>query len=79
LEEEGLKMAKKKVSMEKIWGNPRYAGKHVIIIAGKVFAAKTGKEASRLFDKLVRKYPSKTPTLTYIPKAESLILFMLCL
>jgi hypothetical protein len=64
----------KKVSMEKIWGNPRYVGKHIIIIAGRVFTAKTGREASQLFNKLIRKHPGKTPSLTYIPKAESLIL-----
>lgn len=64
----------KKGIFKKIWGNPRYAGKHVIVIAGKVFTAKTGGEASQLFDKVVRKYPGKIPSLTYVPKAESLIL-----
>lgn len=64
----------RKVKIEKIWGNSRYAGKHVIVIGGKVYTAKTGKQASRLFDKLTRKYPGEIPSLTYVPKVESLIL-----
>lgn len=46
----------------------------MIILGGKIFAAKTGAAASKLLENLVRKYPHETPTLTYIPKADALIL-----
>lgn len=56
--------------------DPRYRGKHIIMIAGKVFTAKTGKEASKIFDKVTKKYPGKSPTITYIPKEDALILWL---
>ena len=55
--------------------NPKYRGKHVVMIAGKVFAAKTGAQAARLFDRITKKYAGQTPTIAYMPKAETLILF----
>lgn len=58
----------------RIYKDPQYRGKHVIVIANKVFATKTGKEKSELLDKLLKKYPRATPTITYIPKADNLIL-----
>lgn len=64
-----------KLTMLKIMSNPAYKGKHVIIAAGKVFTAKTGKEANKILDMIHEKYPSEIPEITYIPKADSLILF----
>jgi len=66
----------KKVTMEKIISNPRYKGKHVIVIAGKVFTARTGKEASKILSKVEKKYPREIPAITYIPKADTLILWL---
>lgn len=69
---------KKQVSdltMISIMSNPRYKGRHLIVIAGKVFAAKTGKEANKILDKLEKKYPNEIPAITYIPKADALILW----
>ena len=57
-----------------IYSDSKYLGKHVIIMHGKIYAAKNGKESSRLLEKLIKKYPSETPTVTYIPKSDSLIL-----
>lgn len=59
----------------KVMSNPKYRGRHLVMIAGKVFAAKTAKEAVRIFDEVTKKYKPQTPTITYIPKAETLILF----
>ena len=58
------------------YSSPRYWGKHIIIIAGKIFSARTGKTASKLLEKLLKKFPEEVPTITYIPKAEALILFL---
>lgn len=65
-----------KIDMIKIMSNPRYKGKHIVVVAGKVFATKTGKEASKILDKLEKKYPKEIPAITYIPKADSLILWL---
>ena len=60
-----------------IFTDPHYRGKHIVMIAGKVFSAKTGKEASKIFDRVTRRYPGKTPTITYVPKEDALILWLL--
>ncbi len=59
-----------------IFTNPLYRGKHIVMIAGKIFTAKTGRDASRIFNKVTRKYPGKTPTITYVPKEDALILWL---
>lgn len=58
----------------KIFQDPKLKGKHVIMIGGHVFTARTGKEAVKIFNKVTKDYPGEQPTVTYIPKAESLIL-----
>ncbi|MDI6794375.1 MAG: DUF5678 domain-containing protein [bacterium] len=60
-----------------IFTDPDYRGKHIVMIAGEVFTAKTGKEASKIFDRVTKKYPGKTPTITYVPKEDTLILWLL--
>jgi len=68
-------MTKKKVTMEKVLGDPRFRGKHVIVVGGKVFTAKTGEKASKILAEVRRKYPKETPAVTYIPDADALILW----
>lgn len=60
-----------------IYQNPHYKGKHIIIIGGKVYATKTGKAKTQLLHELLKKYPQDIPTITYIPKADSLILVLI--
>ena len=55
----------------KTMSNPKYRGRHVIMIAGKVFAASTGQQAVKIFDKVTKKYAGETPTIAYVPKAET--------
>jgi hypothetical protein len=62
-----------KEDMLKIMSNPRYRGKHVIAVDGKVFTAKTGEGASKILAKVRKKYPDKTPAITYIPDADALV------
>ncbi len=71
-------MAKTKntATMLNILGNPKYKGKHIIVISNKVFTAKTGKQANKLLDKLEKKYPDETPAITYVPKTDTLILWL---
>lgn len=60
--------------MMKVMENPRYRGKHIIVAAGKVFTAKTGERAGEILEMIRKKYPKEIPAITYIPKADSLIL-----
>jgi hypothetical protein len=65
----------KKITMEMVLNNPRNRGYHVIVIAGKLFKAKTGEKASQILEQVRQKYPKKIPAVTYIPDADSLILW----
>jgi hypothetical protein len=68
-------MGKGKISdqlLSEVYKNPKYSGKHVIIIGGKVHATKTGAASSALLEKLLRKHPREVPKITYVPREESL-------
>jgi hypothetical protein len=58
----------------KVYASPRYQGKRVIIIHGKVFPSPSGVSGFRKLQSLVRRYPGETPTIVYVPKADALIL-----
>lgn len=66
----------KTINMLSVLNNPRYRGKHIVVISGKVYTAKTGTRANRLIDRLEKQYPAETPAITYIPKADTLILWL---
>ena len=61
--------------LHRLWTNPRYRGKHVLVVAGHTYVAQSGAEATRLFERVTRQYPKARPTLAYIPKADTLILW----
>ena len=61
----------------KVYANQRNRGKRVIIIHGKVFPSAGGKSGFRHLKTLLQRYPKETPTVVYVPKAESLILGLL--
>lgn len=50
----------------------RCRGKHIALIGEKIVAS--GKSAKGVFVKAKKKYPNKTPVLTFVPKKETLIL-----
>lgn len=64
-------MTKSKLSTKSavIFSNTKYFGKHVLIAGGDVYAVKSAKEASKLFDKLVKE-KGLIPTVTYVPKRQ---------
>jgi len=64
-----------KITIEKVMANPRYRGYHVIVVAGKVFKARTGEGASKILDEVQKKYPNEIPEITYLPDADTLILW----
>lgn len=59
-----------------VMGNSTYRGKHVVIMKNKVYAVRTGNQVNVLLDRLEKKYPRAVPTITYVPKADTLILFL---
>lgn len=65
----------KKITMEIVMNDPRYRGYHVIVVGGTVFKARTGEAASKILDKVRKKYPQNIPSYTYLPDADSLILW----
>lgn len=60
----------------KALSNPRYKGRHLVIVKNKVFSAQTGQQAAKLFKEVTTKYPQEKPTITYVPKEETLILWL---
>ncbi|MDP3994705.1 MAG: hypothetical protein Q8P91_02660 [bacterium] len=66
----------KKNSMMDIFKNPHYRGKHVILVGGKIYTAKTGEGASKILEEVREKHPKETPEIAYLPKARSLILWV---
>jgi len=62
--------------VQRLAANPRYRGKHLIIIAGRVFAARSAAEATRLFDRLAKTHRRTIPTLLYVPRADALIVWL---
>ena len=60
----------------KSYASPRYRGKRVIILHGKVFPSPGGVTGFRKLKSLLKRYPGETPTIVYVPKAETLILIL---
>lgn len=60
-------------SMTEIFHDPKFRGKHVILVAGKVYTAVRGKTVEKILEKLEKKYPKQTPEYAYIPKGKTAI------
>ena len=71
-----MKTSKKKITMEIAMNDPKNKGYHLIVVAGKLFKAKTGEGALKILEETDKKFPKPTPEITYIPKAQSLILWV---
>lgn len=69
-------MKSKKITMELVMNDPQYRGYHVVVVAGNVYKSKTGKGASKILDETHKKYPKEIPAITYIPDADTLILWV---
>lgn len=73
-----MKKSKSKKTIKTIndvFGNPYYRGKHIVLIKGRIFTAKTGEGASKILKRVIDKYPDEIPEVAYLPKARSLILW----
>ena len=59
--------------ISKIYQDPKYSGKHIIIIGGKIHAKKTCVAKSQLLKQLIKKYPKETPIVADIPTKDALV------
>ena len=66
--------SKQTQTMQKVLSDPKYKGKHVIVVDDKIFTANTGDGAENILENVRQQYPKITPAVTYIPDADSLIL-----
>lgn len=60
----------------KAYANPRYRGKRVVIIHGKIFPSANRRKGFHTLKTLLDRYPKETPTIVYVPRAETLILLL---
>lgn len=65
----------KKITMEEAMDDPHNRGYHIIVVDGKLYKAKTGEGASKILDDVRLEYPKRIPAYTYLPDADSLILW----
>ncbi len=56
-----------------VFNNPKYKGKHILLMGNKVIAAGGWEYISKVFDRTLKK-TKKAPELTYIPKEDILIM-----
>lgn len=61
-----MKKAKDVKTMKDVFSNPRYRGKHIILVGGKLYTAKSGEGASKILDRVREKYPEETPEVAYL-------------
>ena len=50
------------VDMVKVMENPRYRGKHIIVMGGEVYTATSGENARKRLRQLEKKYPNQKTT-----------------
>lgn len=62
--------------LQRVYADPRYRGKHLILVGGEVFVARSASDAPVLFDRVMRSRPRATPTLVYVPRVDTLILWV---
>jgi hypothetical protein len=62
--------------MKRVLKSRACRGKHVVLMHGHVYKAASGRELTRLLDRVMNEFPDETPTLAYTPAADSLILVL---
>lgn len=60
--------------MLKTMADPKYKGKHIVVVKDQVYSTKTGPQVNKVLERVIRKYPKETPIIGYVPKDDSLIL-----
>lgn len=62
--------------LRRVYEDPKYAGKHLVIVGRRIYAARTGREADRLLDRVMAKHPKAPPLLVDVPGADTLLLWL---
>jgi len=61
--------------MQQVLSDPQYKGKHVVVADGEIFTANTGDGAKDILQRVRERHPGVIPAVTYIPDADTLILW----
>ena len=59
------------ILISQAYRDPKYQGKHIIIIGNKIYAKKAGRQSVIQLERLLKRYPKQTPSITYIPKSDT--------
>jgi hypothetical protein len=62
--------------LRRVYGDSRYAGKHLLIAGDRIYSARTGRQASRLLERIMRAKPKEMPLRVDVPAADTLILWL---
>ncbi|PIS22213.1 hypothetical protein COT50_03155 [candidate division WWE3 bacterium CG08_land_8_20_14_0_20_41_10] len=68
--------ANKSSKISKIFSNPKYRGRHVVVAGDRVYSSATGNGVVKILDRLNKDHPKIIPEISYIPKPRTLILWM---
>lgn len=78
-----MEKMKKTIKLEdklilKASANPKYKGKQIVVVDKEIhiLTTKNKKKRAKLITSLVKKYPTSTPIIAYIPKDNTLILIL---
>ena len=59
--------------LRKVYADPKYSGRHLVIVGRKIYAARTGREANRLLHRVMKERPKEAPLLVDVPGADTLL------
>lgn len=62
--------------ISQVYADPRYRGKKVILVGETIVPTAWGSSSVKRLKALLRDHPGETPTIVYVPKAETLILVL---
>jgi len=62
-----------KSQMQKVFSDPKYRGKHVVVSGGRVYSSATGVGMNKILDKPHKNHPKQTPHIPYVPKPRTVI------
>lgn len=62
--------------LRKAYADPKCAGKHLRIPGDTIYAARAGREASRILARIMRTRPGRMPLRVDIPAADTLVLWL---
>lgn len=63
-----IRMTSEDKIMDKVFGDRKYLGKHVVVAGDKIFTARSANEVNKLMDRVQKKYPKTTLSVAHVLK-----------